>query len=77
MENCHIYLDESHTRGIDLRLPQHYRAAVTLGANLKKDKLVQGKQFLNIRRNRQLNESISLHENAKLNHGQSLVQEET
>ena len=46
MENCHIYLDESHTRGIDLRLPQHYRAAVTLGANLTKDKLVQGKQFL-------------------------------
>ena len=48
MENCHIYLDESHTRGTDLRLPQHYRTAVTLGANLTKDKLVQGKQFLTI-----------------------------
>lgn len=48
IENCHIYLDESHTRGIDIRLPQYYRAAVTLGANLTKDKLVQGKQFLTI-----------------------------
>nr|POE46995.1 hypothetical protein CFP56_00327 [Quercus suber] len=40
--SCLIFLDESHTRGIDLRLPEHYRAAVTLGANLTKDRLVQG-----------------------------------
>ncbi|KAF2723719.1 hypothetical protein K431DRAFT_242657, partial [Polychaeton citri CBS 116435] len=38
---CLVYLDEAHTRGIDLRLPQYYRAAVTLGANVTKDKLVQ------------------------------------
>ncbi|KAL4812455.1 hypothetical protein BDW67DRAFT_193625 [Aspergillus spinulosporus] len=38
---CLVFLDEAHTRGIDLRLPQHYRAAVTLGAGLTKDKLVQ------------------------------------
>jgi hypothetical protein len=43
METYHIYHDECHTSGIDLRLPQDYRAAVTLGANLTKDKLVQGK----------------------------------
>lgn len=42
LDLCLIYLDEAHTRGIDLRLPQHYRAAVTLGANLAKDRLVQG-----------------------------------
>ncbi|KAH9845920.1 Protein of unknown function (DUF3645) [Teratosphaeria destructans] len=41
MEMCLVFLDEAHTRGIDLRLPSNYRAAVTLGANLTKDRLVQ------------------------------------
>ncbi|KAK3671303.1 hypothetical protein LTR78_008763 [Recurvomyces mirabilis] len=41
LESCLIFLDEAHTRGIDLKLPVHYRAAVTLGANLTKDRLVQ------------------------------------
>jgi hypothetical protein len=40
--DCLIYLDEAHTRGTDLKLPRNYRAAVTLGANLTKDRLVQG-----------------------------------
>jgi hypothetical protein len=40
---CLVFLDEAHTRGIDLKLPQHYRAAVSLGAGIIKDKLVQGK----------------------------------
>jgi hypothetical protein len=40
--HCLIYLDEAHTRGTDLKLPRDYRAAVTLGANLTKDRLVQG-----------------------------------
>lgn len=44
LEVCSVYLDESHTRGIDLKLPKHYRAAVTLGAGLTKDRLVQGKR---------------------------------
>jgi len=47
LDVCLIFLDEAHTRGIDLKLPQHFRAAVTLGANLVKDKLVQGKTQLN------------------------------
>ncbi|KAI0188207.1 hypothetical protein EV127DRAFT_513230 [Xylaria flabelliformis] len=38
---CLVFLDEAHTRGIDLQLPSDYRAAVTLGANLTKDRLVQ------------------------------------
>nr|POE84323.1 hypothetical protein CFP56_76392 [Quercus suber] len=42
LNSCLVFLDESHTRGIDLRLPEHYRAAVTLGAGLTKDRLVQG-----------------------------------
>ncbi|KAH7007900.1 uncharacterized protein B0I36DRAFT_370609 [Microdochium trichocladiopsis] len=40
--SCLIFLDEAHTRGTDLRLPDDYRAAVTLGPALTKDRLVQG-----------------------------------
>ncbi|KAF2622185.1 hypothetical protein BU25DRAFT_403259 [Macroventuria anomochaeta] len=41
LDRCLIYLDEAHTRGTDLKLPRNNRAAVTLGANLTKDRLVQ------------------------------------
>lgn len=41
LDRCLVFLDEAHTRGTDLRFPQDYRAAVTLGANLTKDRLVQ------------------------------------
>jgi len=41
LDVCLVYLDEAHTRGTDLKLPWNYRAAVTLGANLTKDRLVQ------------------------------------
>lgn len=41
MNACLVFLDEAHTRGIDLRLPQTYRALVTLGPHLTKDRLVQ------------------------------------
>ena len=42
MDQCLVYLDEAHTRGTDLTLPGTYRAAVTLGPDLTKDRLVQG-----------------------------------
>ncbi|KAF2276055.1 uncharacterized protein EI97DRAFT_47175 [Westerdykella ornata] len=41
IDRCIIYLDDAHTRGIDLKLPREYRAAVTLGTKVTKDKLVQ------------------------------------
>ncbi|KAK4892493.1 hypothetical protein LTR27_008957 [Elasticomyces elasticus] len=41
LDVCLVFLDESHTRGTDLRLPESYRAAVTLGAGLTKDRLTQ------------------------------------
>ncbi|TKA74099.1 hypothetical protein B0A55_11065 [Friedmanniomyces simplex] len=41
LDACLVFLDESHTRGTDLRLPETYRAAVTLGAGLTKDRLTQ------------------------------------
>ncbi len=42
MDRCLVYLDEAHTRGIDLKMPADYRALVTLGPDLTKDRLVQG-----------------------------------
>lgn len=42
MDQCLVYLDEAHMRGTDLNLPLDYRAAVTLGPDLTKDRLVQG-----------------------------------
>ncbi|KAL8302397.1 hypothetical protein RB597_002651 [Gaeumannomyces tritici] len=41
LDTCLVFLDEAHTRGTDLKLPGHYRAALTLGANLTKDRLAQ------------------------------------
>lgn len=41
LSSCLVFLDQSHTRGIDLKLPRSYRAAVTLGPRLTKDNLVQ------------------------------------
>ncbi|KAJ9131694.1 Phosphate system positive regulatory protein PHO81 [Coniochaeta hoffmannii] len=41
LDLCYVFLDEAHTRGTDLKLPQDYRAVVTLGAGLTKDRLVQ------------------------------------
>ncbi|KAF8454797.1 hypothetical protein BGX38DRAFT_1171611 [Terfezia claveryi] len=41
LDDCIVYLDEAHTRGTDLKLPPSCRAAVTLGPNLTKDRLVQ------------------------------------
>ncbi|KAF9512309.1 hypothetical protein BS47DRAFT_1363216 [Hydnum rufescens UP504] len=39
---CLVYLDDAHTRGTDLKLPETYCAAVTLGPKVTKDRLVQG-----------------------------------
>lgn len=42
LDQCIIYLDDAHTRGTDLRLPLNFRAMVTLGPKVTKDRLVQG-----------------------------------
>ncbi|KGO72346.1 Protein of unknown function DUF3645 [Penicillium expansum] len=41
MGACLVFLDQHHSRGVDLKLPPATRAAVTLGPRLTKDKLVQ------------------------------------
>ena len=41
MDACLVLLDEAHTRGTDLRLPQTYRPLVILGPHLTKYRLVQ------------------------------------
>ena len=50
LDRCLVYLDDAHTRGTDLNFPQGMRAAVTLGQNVTKDGLVQGKTINHIRR---------------------------
>jgi hypothetical protein len=49
LDKCVVYLDDSHTRGTDLKLPEGMRAAVMLGPKVTKDRLVQGefKEYLN------------------------------
>jgi hypothetical protein len=42
LERCVVYLDDAHTRGTDLKFPTGFRAAVTLGPKVTKDRLVQG-----------------------------------
>ncbi|CBX97993.1 hypothetical protein LEMA_P094020.1 [Plenodomus lingam JN3] len=41
MDNCLVYLDEAHTRGIDLKLPQDACGALTLALGQTKDHTVQ------------------------------------
>ena len=43
LDECLVYLDEAHTRGIDLKLPQNARGALTLAFGQTKDHTVQGK----------------------------------
>jgi hypothetical protein len=45
LDKCLVYLDDGHTRGTDLKLPRDYRALVTLGPKVTKDRLLQGEQL--------------------------------
>lgn len=42
LAECVVYLDEAHTRGVDLKMPADARAALTLGITQSKDHTVQG-----------------------------------
>ncbi|TGO18614.1 hypothetical protein BPAE_0372g00020 [Botrytis paeoniae] len=41
LEDCLVYIDEAHTRGVDLKLPQQSHGALTLGLGQTKDHMVQ------------------------------------
>ncbi|PQE10789.1 p-loop containing nucleoside triphosphate hydrolase protein [Rutstroemia sp. NJR-2017a BBW] len=41
LDSCVVYLDDAHTRGTDLKMPSNFRAIVTLGPDLTKDRLTQ------------------------------------
>ena len=41
LDRCLIYLDDYHTRGVDLQLPLKFKGAVTISHDLCKDKFVQ------------------------------------
>lgn len=45
LDQCIVYLDDAHTRGTDVKLPSGFRAAVTLGPKVTKDRLTQGSLF--------------------------------
>ncbi|KAF8555164.1 hypothetical protein OG21DRAFT_1572590 [Imleria badia] len=42
LDQCIVYLDDAHTRGTDIKFPAGFRAAVTLGPKVTKDRLAQG-----------------------------------
>lgn len=42
LSECVVYIDEAHTRGTDLKLPDSARGALTLGLGQTKDHTVQG-----------------------------------
>lgn len=48
LDRCVVYLDESHCRGTDLKLPLSGNAALTLGQHLTKDALVQAAMRLRL-----------------------------
>jgi hypothetical protein len=41
LDKCVIYLDDTHTRGTDLKIPKDTIGAVTLGKGVTKDRLMQ------------------------------------
>ncbi|KAL6877133.1 hypothetical protein J3F83DRAFT_759426 [Trichoderma novae-zelandiae] len=41
LTDCFVYFDEAHTRGVDLKLPQEARAALTLALKQTKDNTMQ------------------------------------
>ena len=44
LDACVVYLDEAHTRGVDLKMPAFATAALTLGVMQTKDHTVQGRR---------------------------------
>ncbi|CAO2653039.1 Nn.00g024500.m01.CDS01 [Neocucurbitaria sp. VM-36] len=48
LDDCLVYLDESHCRGTDLKLPPSAKAALTLGLHLTKDALAQAAMRLRL-----------------------------
>ncbi|CAL8126202.1 unnamed protein product [Orchesella dallaii] len=41
LDKCAVYLDDYHTRGTDLKLPNDFKACVTIGSRMRRDKLMQ------------------------------------
>jgi len=75
-ERCLVFLDQAHTRGTDLRLPDRYRAAVTLGPAITKDTLVQGIFFFLSRESPAVSTdtmATACMRMRKLGHGQSVT----
>ena len=46
LDECVVYLDDAHTRGTDIEFSIDFRAAVTLGPKVTKDRLTQGMMII-------------------------------
>ena len=72
-DRCLVFLDQEHTRGTDLRLPDYFRAAVTLGPKITKDALAQGSLLRLPSLSLQANIFLASMRMRKLGKGQSVV----
>ena len=73
LDQCVVYLDDAHTRGTDLKLPLNFRAMVTLGPKVTKDRLVQGMLLLFQSSPMSTKKFPGCMRMRKLGHGQSVV----
>jgi uncharacterized membrane protein len=48
LDRCIVYLDDAHTRGVDLKFPVATRGALTVGARMTKDRLTQAAMRLRL-----------------------------
>lgn len=55
LSDCLVYLDDAHTRGTDLKMPNKAIGALTLGLGQTKDHTVQGMYLVAMSRRRTLN----------------------
>ena len=74
LDQCVVYLDDAHTRGTDIKFPTGFRAAVTLGPKVTKDRLAQGMYTLrsSIHKSKRLS-LVGCMRMRKLGHGHSIM----
>ena len=75
IDQCVVYLDDAHTRGTDIKFPSGFRAAVTLGPKVTKDRLAQGVYILRRIpiRNSQRSSFVGCMRMRKLGHDHSIM----
>jgi hypothetical protein len=73
LDRCVVYLDDAHTRGIDLKLPRNARAAITLGPKVREFARpldILGLMLAQVTKDRLVQGAMQLRQ---LGHGQSVM----